>query len=125
MSLDSSTGILSGTVQSPTTVGVNVEVTDTQSNMMIAPVTIVIATAPVQSGSTINFSDEEVPGGTVNGVNAVFTLANTPIVPSLKVYRNGVRMKNGTDYNLSGQTITFVAGEIPQDTDILVVDYRY
>ena len=71
------------------------------------------------------FRDGETPGGAVDGVNAVFTLAATPNpAGSLLFYRNGLLMKNGVDYNLSGAQVTFVAGAVPQEDDILVASYR-
>jgi len=75
-----------------------------------------------------NFSDEEVPAGTPNGTLASFTLAHTPNPStSLKVYHNGLRMQQGTsaDYTLSGNTITFLAGAIPETGAVLVADYRF
>jgi len=66
----------------------------------------------------------EVPSGTINGTNAVFTLAHTPASATLRVYRNGVRLKLSTDYSVSGTTITFLSGAIPQSGDLLVVDYN-
>jgi hypothetical protein len=71
------------------------------------------------------FRDGETPAGAVNGVNAVFTLAATPNpASSLLFYRNGLLMKNGIDYNLSGAQVTFMAGAVPQEDDILVASYR-
>lgn len=59
--------------------------------------------------------------GTLNGVNAVFIL--TSIITSATVYRNGVLMTPVADYTFTGgNTITFVAGQIPQSTDILTVE---
>jgi hypothetical protein len=48
----------------------------------------------------------ETPTGTINGVNATFTLANTP--QFLQLYLNGVLMEvgAGNDYTVSGATIT-------------------
>lgn len=70
-----------------------------------------------------NYVDSETPTGTVNGSNTDFTLANTPISGSLKVYVNGQRMKaGGEDYTLSGKTITFVTA--PPTGSIILVDYR-
>ena len=70
------------------------------------------------------FVDDETPSGTVNGSNTDFTVANTPITNSLKVFVNGQRLKaGGEDYTLSGVTITFVTA--PPTTSILTVDYRY
>jgi hypothetical protein len=66
----------------------------------------------------------ETPSGTINGSNATFTLANTPIpAASLLLYLNGLRLRLGVDYTLSGSTITMIA--IPQTGDNLVADYRY
>lgn len=67
--------------------------------------------------------DNEVPSGTQNGVNVTFTLANTPQSGSLKLYVNGQRYKAGTDFTLSGATITYV--NAPFSTDIVLADYRY
>jgi hypothetical protein len=81
------------------------------------------------SGSGVNYSDAEVPGGTVNGSNAVFTLVNAPNpAVSLQLHRNGLLQTAGIDYTLSGNTITFLAGAIPQSTptpDGLVAWYRH
>lgn len=77
------------------------------------------------SSTNANFVDDETPGGTVNGVNTVFTLANTPAEPTeLLLYRNGILQANGTDYTLSGATITFYGSEPPQTGDELVAYYR-
>lgn len=51
----------------------------------------------------------EMPTGTINGTNDVFTLANTPATNSLQVFLNGAyQTPGGEDYTLSGSTITFV-----------------
>lgn len=94
---------------------------------------IVDAGAPCGTGSgggaspTWNLVDFEVPGGNVDGVTNSFTLANTPNPSSsLKVFRNGLRLRGGgVDYTLSGTTISFVAGAIPQLGDQFFVEYRY
>lgn len=82
----------------------------------------------VQTGGTNpSFADGETPSGTINGSNAAFTLANTPISGSVKVFLLGVRMRSGSgnDYQISGSTITFEAGQIPQSGAWILVDYRY
>lgn len=72
---------------------------------------------------TAGFVDEEIPSGAVNGSNVTFTLANTPIAGSVKLYKNGIRMKQGgADYSISGLTITFVTA--PATGDVLLADYR-
>lgn len=75
--------------------------------------------------TSINFVDAETPGGSVNGSNFTFTLANSPNPSSsLRLYRNGLTMKPGFDYNLSGNTITFLPASTPQIADVLLAFYR-
>lgn len=60
------------------------------------------------SGGTVD-AYAEVPTGTVNSVNTVFTLAQAPAnTDGVIVLLNGITQYNGTDYNVSGATITFV-----------------
>lgn len=68
----------------------------------------------------------ETPGGTIDGVNDTFTLAKTP-VGKIMLFSNGVLQDpgSGNDYQLSGVTITFEPGSIPQTGDKLLVTYRY
>jgi hypothetical protein len=72
-----------------------------------------------------NFVVGEIPTGTINGVNAVFTLANTPLAGKEIVHVNGIRQQvgAGNDYTISGATITFLSGAIPQTGDNILVDY--
>jgi hypothetical protein len=78
------------------------------------------------SGSSgTGFIDAEIPGGTLDGVNATFTLANTPNPStSTAVYRNGLLLKQSGDYNITTNSILFVAGAIPQPADSVLVSYR-
>ncbi len=77
-------------------------------------------------GAPGNFVDAEVPAGVIDGANNTFTLSRTPSpFASLRLYRNGMRLKLGLDFVLSGVTITFVAELRPQPGDILLADYRY
>lgn len=72
------------------------------------------------------FIDDETPSGTIDGSNQTFTLANTPIPSSLKVYRGGARQRVTEDYTLSGRTITFTLAPQVIDSveEIILVDYR-
>lgn len=73
-----------------------------------------------------SFSDGETPTGLVNGLNTTFTLAFTPSpAAALELYLNGLLMAQGVDYNISGNTITFLAASTPQSGDELVASYRY
>lgn len=66
----------------------------------------------------------EVPAGVVDGVNRNFTVAGVPVLNSIRLHRNGLRMSTAVDYAVLGQTITFAAGAQPQPGDVLVVDYN-
>ena len=73
-----------------------------------------------------SFSDGEVPAGAVNGVNATFTLNFAPSpAASLILFHNGVLMRQGVDYSLSGAGITFFLVSVPQTGDVLFASYRY
>jgi hypothetical protein len=75
-------------------------------------------------GQASAYYDGETPAGLVDGSNNTFTLANAPSGLSLSLFRNGLYMKAGFDYTLSGSTIRFVTGVIPQPMDTLVANYR-
>lgn len=98
------------------TAGANITVTNGAGS-------ITIATTALASS---NFVTREVPTGSVNGSNASFALANTPTTGSEEVYVNGVLQNagGGNDYTISGATITFQTGAIPQTGDIVLVNYR-
>lgn len=70
-------------------------------------------------------ASQETPTGVVNDTNQVFALVNTPIVRSEIVYKNGMLMKRGVDYMISGKTITFAMDQVPQVGCTIAVDYRY
>jgi|SRR5579863_800717 len=72
----------------------------------------------------LTFSDAETPGGTIDGVNTMFTLANTPLGSSLMLFRNGLNTSANLDYTLTGSSIQFAAGALPQPGDILTASYR-
>jgi hypothetical protein len=75
-------------------------------------------------GQAANFSDNESPAGTPNGTNTTFTLSFAPTPGlSLRLYKNGVLLRQGTDYLLAGATVTFASP--PQATDLLVAYYRH
>ena len=81
------------------------------------------SSGPCGGGAT--FVDQEVPAGTVDGANAVFTIANAPTPSSsLHLYRNGLLQKVGFDFSITGQAITFVTAAVPQAGDTLLASYR-
>lgn len=78
------------------------------------------------TGAAVTFVYAEAPGGTINGTNATFTLANAPNPGlSLRLYKNGMLMLQNGDYSLSGKTITFTSGVIPQTGDLLAAYYTH
>lgn len=75
-----------------------------------------------------DFVPIETPTGTVNGVNATFTLANTPAtgfggVSTLELLLDGVSLESGAgnDYTISGTTITMLL--VPLTGDKLRASY--
>ena len=69
---------------------------------------------------------DEVPSGTIDGSNRVFTLTHEPSpADSLKLFLDGVLMEQGTHYTLSGSTITFVTAYMPASGQTLFATYRY
>ncbi len=77
------------------------------------------------SGMSFGFVDMETPSGAVNGSNTVFTLSQAPgPARSLHLYRNGILQKPAVDYQLSGNTVTFLSVATPQTGDLLVASYR-
>jgi hypothetical protein len=73
-----------------------------------------------------SFADAEIPAGAVNGANAVFTLASAPSpAASLELFRNGLLQRQGADYQISGNVVTFFLASIPQSGDLLVASYRF
>ncbi len=80
---------------------------------------------PCGVGSSATFVDGEVLGGVIDGANASFTLANQPNpAGSLVLFRNGIVQKPTVDYTLTGATVLFLAGAIPQPGDTLLAWYR-
>jgi hypothetical protein len=76
-------------------------------------------------GSFGSFVDAETPAGAVNGSNAVFLLSQAPNpATSLQLTKNGVVQQAGVNFTLSGATITFLSGSIPQSGNTLLAWYR-
>lgn len=79
---------------------------------------------PCSTYST-TFIDGEMPSGTLDGTNASFVLANAPNPSSsLALFRNGLLLRQGGDYTLAANGITFQTGAVPQPTDVLAASYR-
>lgn len=61
------------------------------------------------------FVDWEIPAGTVDGANKVFTLPEIPENDSLELFQAGLLLEPDVDYVLSGATITFTAAPTVPD----------
>jgi hypothetical protein len=73
--------------------------------------------------STSSLVSGETPGGLINSSNQAFTTASAYTAGSLRVYKNGVRLKGGgNDYTEVAQGFTMVAA--PAGGTVLLVDYN-
>lgn len=72
-----------------------------------------LQTAKVVTGETLT--------GTVDGSNVTFSIANSPLSGSVKIYLDGQRLALTADYTISSTTITFV--EAPVVGSVLLADY--
>ncbi len=73
----------------------------------------------------VGFVDAETPAGTIDGVNTGFTFSKLPSpTSSVAVYRNGVHLSAGIDFTVSGSSLSFLSGQIPQPGDNLLCFYR-
>lgn len=72
--------------------------------------------------ATIGLVSNETPGGTINGSNTAFTTANAFATGSLRVYKNGIRLKGGgADYTETASGFSMVTA--PSTGAVLLVDY--
>jgi hypothetical protein len=73
----------------------------------------------------IQHSDRETPSGSVNGINRVFILTQSPELQSEHLFLNGILQDPGetADYTISGNTITFV--DPPFEGSKIRCSYRF
>jgi uncharacterized protein YoxC len=129
--ISSTAGALSSTVSglTSTVAGIGNTVTTQGNTITTLSNTVTSLNAQVDSltagSSSAVFADGETPSGTMDGSNGTFTLAAAPApAVSLQLYRNGLEQASGTDFSLSGSTITFLNGNFPKSTDIVQAFYR-
>ena len=79
----------------------------------------------VAVSSTSNVVFNETPGGSINGSNTAFTLANSPEEGTVMLFVNGQLQASGSglDYTLSNKTLTFSGESVPQTSDRLISTY--
>lgn len=80
-------------------------------------------TAAMMDGMATTLVSGEIPGGLVNSSNTVFTTSSPLATGSLKVFRNGIRLKaGGADFTEGAQGFTMVTA--PTTGAVLLVDYN-
>lgn len=79
---------------------------------------------PITAGAQATYASEA-PSGTPNNILVTFNLTITPRTNSLVLFLNGNLQKPGIAYSLSGTTITFNSGYIPEAGDELWANYAY
>jgi hypothetical protein len=98
-------------------------ITAMKLNLMVKDLNAAIAAAGGGGGTvsgTLIYG--EVPAGTLNGINKVFTTASAYRANLLSVFLNGVRQRRTNDYTeTTNNSFTFVVA--PVSGDILSVDY--
>ena len=67
---------------------------------------------------------EEIPAGSLNGVNLAFTLSQTPIPGSLQLFLN-IQQCEGTDFTIAGAAITFTVAPKARDTGWFQARYQH
>lgn len=76
-----------------------------------------------------NFVDDEGPNIPPDGVAQFFRLQHVPIVSTVRVFRNGLRLTRGNDFAVypggAFPRVGFFPCCIPQTGDILRFEYRY
>ena len=75
------------------------------------------------TGSKSNWIRGEIPVGVVDGVNTIFTLAQTPDPTKIEVYRDGQLIFNEVDYTLTNRQLDFVEPPLAGSQITLSVNY--
>lgn len=122
-------GDLGGTAASPTVPTKVAKSGDTMTGLLVlsADPAASLGAATKQyvdnQAATTGLVQNEVPGGSVNSSNTAFTTASAFATNSLRVYRNGVRLKGGgADFTAGASAFTMVTA--PTTGDVLLVDYN-
>lgn len=88
---------------------------------------VTLLQSAVNDGALPRCSDNEIPAGTKDGVNTVFTLANDPHpAGSLQLFVDGTLLEYGNDYNADHEILTITnPAYIPSSGTPFVSFYRY
>jgi hypothetical protein len=80
---------------------------------------------PNNPSTTLKFWNDVVPSGAIDGVNNTFTIAPAPNpAASLNLFLNTGRLTAGIGYTLTGGTIVYANGYVPQVGDSHICNYR-
>lgn len=69
--------------------------------------------------------DQETPSGVVATGNYSFSFSHAPLPGTVELTAYGLSLIQGVHYNMSGSTLTYVAGFEPSSTENHRVSYRY
>lgn len=84
-----------------------------------------VSQLPTAPGTPL-FADDQPLSGTINGINAAFSLPQSPQPQSsVQLYKNGVLQKQGTDYTMQGFFVIYKPVSIPQPGDTHVAYFRF
>lgn len=83
-----------------------------------------VPTTPTGGGGSSTAPVLEIPAGTLDGSNKVFTISTTPNPAGWFIlFLNGVEQVSGSNYALSGTTITYAVA--PKTTDVHIASYMH
>lgn len=121
-------GDLSGTNTNQTVIGLqtrHVSTTAPTNGQVLTWVTANNDWEPQTPGAlTLPIVVREVPAGTMNGTNKIFTLSFTPNPgASFTLWLNGVEQVPTTDYTISSATITYTVA--PKSSDYMIAQYTH
>lgn len=75
---------------------------------------------------TVAFAHDRLPtSGTLAAAATTMTLTASPLTDSLHLYLNGLELDEGTDYTLSGRTVTILSPAGTATGDVLDARYAY
>lgn len=67
----------------------------------------------------------EIPSGTKDGVNSIFSLERTPYSDSIHLYANGILQYLNEEYTVSSSNVIFSPDNVPTTRDRIIVSYEY
>lgn len=76
------------------------------------------------AGTSSKQAINEIPQGAIDGWNGCFVLRHLPYPGRpVRVYRNGVGLTSGIDFQIAGKQLTIMTPELPQVGDSIEVSY--